>query len=681
MKSLHYIIGFLVCALFFSCEAEEIIREGEKEQITPEEDGTYLINPEDTAGIVVPEGYRLVLFPGVKKQTRANATGTNTQVKHLQYLIYQKDGVGTYKQIKQTVLSKPESWPSKVPAIPLEENKEYRVVFLGNIDKSLFGSTQTEDLLTGVGEGTNYADARIHLPQVEFDDTNLFYMANSTFDTKAGSITDNSVYVPITLKRIVNKVEICKEPLKDTSKDYTQDNLIEQVLGEKITPKLGSTGGALHRGIAASIDTLVMAMVYVGTKGCASEADNYYTTNPTTYPVLKYRYNNIGIGKEYQLPALKSSLDDIATTVKVDKGDASLIKEDFNYANSDMTQNLIIKLAQYIYDYYHKGLIDDTVNDDLFGNTGNGNISGLWTSNVAYIENSYQDGLIFYFSDDLSVGKLNTLLTNELTTSFKTMVNADDVTDKVKNDFKPWLSNLYKVIVNRMPSVITFDLKVVEYLKETELALLMKKKPSEAYKGSTISVISLGTPDANNPSIDEKLTISKILGSYTTQGWDGNITKPLSSEGRKNILLNTTLTAKQAANKYRKCVNSVNNVNLKDWSKSTTKTYPIEYKLNTLLSQESTAPLFLSEVDKSGVNYKYSLFVNGNELCFEVRCARASNLVTLYSDICKRLKERIGYSSANSYITWIQLPEVKDNLNDYTSGWTITDENYNTVSE
>lgn len=681
MKSLHYIIGFLVCALFFSCEVEEIIREGEKEQITPEEDGTYLINPEDTAGIVVPEGYKLVLFPGVKKQTRANATGTNTQVKHLQYLIYQKDGEGTYKQIKQAVLSKPESWPSKVPAIPLEENKEYRVVFLGNIDKSLFSSTQTDDLLTGVGEGTNYADAQIHLPQVEFDDTNLFYMANSIFDTKAGSITDNSVYVPITLKRIVNKVEICKEPLKDTSKDYTQDNLIEQVLGEKIIPKLGSTGGALHRGIAASIDTLVMAMVYVGTKGCASEADNYYTTNPTTYPVLKYRYNNIGIGKEYQLPALKSSLDDIATTVKVDKGDGSLIKEDFNYANSDMTQNLIIKLAQYIYDYYHKGLIDDTVNDDLFGNTGNGNISGLWTSNVAYIENSYQDGLIFYFSDDLSVGKLNTLLTTELTTSFKTMVNADDVTDKVKNDFKPWLSNLYKVIVNRMPSVITFDLKVVEYLKETELALLMKKKTSEAYKGSTISVISLGTPDANNPSIDEKLTISEILGSYTTQGWDGNITKPLSSEGRKNILLNTTLTVEQTANKYRKCVNSVNNVNLKDWSKSTTKTYPIEYKLNTLFSQESTAPLFLSEVDKSGVNYKYSLFVNGNELCFEVRCARASNLVTLYSDICKRLKERIGYSSANSYITWIQLPEVKDNLNDYTSGWTITDENYNTVSE
>ena len=221
----------------------------------------------------------------------------------------------------------------------------------------------------------------------------------------------------------------------------------------------------------------------------------------------------------------------------------------------------------------------------------------------------------------------------------------------------------------------------MEYLKETELALLMKKKTSEAYKGSTISVISLGTPDANNPSIDEKLTISEILGSYTTQGWDGNITKPLSSEGRKNILLNTTLTVEQTANKYRKCVNSVNNVNLKDWSKSTTKTYPIEYKLNTLFSQESTAPLFLSEVDKSGVNYKYSLFVNGNELCFEVRCARASNLVTLYSDICKRLKERIGYSSANSYITWIQLPEVKDNLNDYTSGWTITDENYNTVSE
>ena len=700
MKSLHYIIGFLVCALFFSCEVEEIIREGEKEQITPEEDGTYLINPEDTAGIVVPEGYKLVLFPGVKKQTRANATGTNTQVKHLQYLIYQKDGEGTYKQIKQAVLSKPESWPSKVPAIPLEENKEYRVVFLGNIDKSLFSSTQTDDLLTGVGEGTNYADAQIHLPQVEFDDTNLFYMANSIFDTKAGSITDNSVYVPITLKRIVNKVEICKEPLKDTSKDYTQDNLIEQVLGEKITPKLGSTGGALHRGIAASIDTLVMAMVYVGTKnsstdaGRAAKADAFWEQDKLSYPVLKYRYNNIGAGKEFQLPTNFNSktLDEINTSREAWH---TGLKRSCEYAYIDdtggFTQNAIVRLAQNVYDFFHKGIDNNETNDGLFGN--NGAIPNTWSiAPVASIDVDYKGICTFRFEASSSTTNLGYLLLTDFTALFKNMVNAEDVTAKLKRDFNPLgiRNAVYSVQVNRMPSVVNFDLEVTGFLNEgksTELYLTMKPA---GYKGPSISVVSLGSPA-------DQLTIQAVGKGYSGI-WDGNIlTVPKGGTSSQSTILQNgeSLSAIQRPNVYKKCVYSTGTVDLNNWDQTVGgKYYPIMFENYSYQGLDagikfgipsivgtSDGCFVITEKDDPEANYKNTLYINGEVLAPGMLHGTAQNLVSIYSDIQKALRVRTNYLSNTSHIAWIELPVVKDNLNDYTSGWTITNENYNTVSE
>ena len=171
----------------------------------------FYINPEDTAGIIVPEGYSLVVFPGSRAMTRATA---ENRITHLQYIIYQKDGTGNWIQhlANRKVTQDLSSWPIKAIAISLPINKEYKVVFLGNVDKSVFGSNQTEEILTGTGVGTNYSDARIVLPRVEFTDRNMYYLAKGDFNTNNGTAT-----VDVLLKRIVSRNDITREALQDAT--------------------------------------------------------------------------------------------------------------------------------------------------------------------------------------------------------------------------------------------------------------------------------------------------------------------------------------------------------------------------------------------------------------------------------------------------------------------------------
>ena len=201
MKQQKYIFAILLSFVLFSCEKEELaIDNGEFP-----EDNEYFINPEDTAGIIVPKGYSLVMFPGSQLMTRA--TTNDHRITHLQYIIYQKDDAGNYIQFEpnKTVQGDLTSWPLKVIARVLPEGKDYKVVFLGNVNKTTLNTTS--EVLTGTGKGSNYNDARILLPRVEFTATNMYYMASSEFTT------DMTKYVPITLKRIVSRNDITKEGL------------------------------------------------------------------------------------------------------------------------------------------------------------------------------------------------------------------------------------------------------------------------------------------------------------------------------------------------------------------------------------------------------------------------------------------------------------------------------------
>lgn len=224
MMKRFYILSAIVCSLFFaSCEKEEMNFNQKDSEQTGNED--YIINPEDTAGIVVPDGYSLVVFPGSKAQTRAAITGTTDRISHLRYLIYSEEG-GVYKYYKEKVVFSDggnKTWPQSpiIEVLPTSTGQKYKVVFLGNVDAGLFGG---EEVLSGTGIGTAYADARINQPSIgKFNEKNLFHWFSSNpFDPS----TDDGKIVPVLLQRIVNRnvLRTYGIPVEVAAGDPSKDN-------------------------------------------------------------------------------------------------------------------------------------------------------------------------------------------------------------------------------------------------------------------------------------------------------------------------------------------------------------------------------------------------------------------------------------------------------------------------
>lgn len=214
MKRL-YMLSVAAALFFAACEKEDMTFE-QPQSPAQGGSGDYIINPEDTAGIVIPEGCGLVVFPG-KMQTRA-VSGESDRITTLSILLYKHDGTD-FKYYKTEKIDAPKSWPLKA-ATNITEIGKYRAVFVGNMDATLFGN---EEVLTNVGEGYSYSDARINLPSISlFNEKNLFHWCSSQeFElTKENPVAT----VPILLQRIVTRSSLTTygipENITVTGKDY-----------------------------------------------------------------------------------------------------------------------------------------------------------------------------------------------------------------------------------------------------------------------------------------------------------------------------------------------------------------------------------------------------------------------------------------------------------------------------
>lgn len=284
MKRLYIYTAIIGSILFSSCEKEIMsIEKGQPDDNHPD----YIINPEDTAGIIVPDGYSLVIFPGSKVQTRAAINGESNRISHLKYLIYQDDGTGAYKLLKEkTVFSTPgtKTWPYTAQTELLPSGKTYKVVFLGNVDSSLFD----EEVLTGTATNANYAEARIHLPSKGFSDTNMFHWFRSDPFTPASDAANNNI-IPVTLQRIVSRYRIIKEQLDENyssgnyRKDYYSQLLDKQLKDDFFTGRQSLFAKSLKAAIA---EDLIKSILYVVEKRKGSAID------ATTYPVKTWYDSN-----------------------------------------------------------------------------------------------------------------------------------------------------------------------------------------------------------------------------------------------------------------------------------------------------------------------------------------------------------------------------------------------------
>lgn len=174
----------------------------------------------------VPEGFMKVTFStggGMSRAELKPVNGADIRIQHLQYVIYQKQQDGsetTYGKDngRVTVFSGKTSsqWPYPVSII-LPKGEDFRIVFLGNVDKSCFDGENAELLTLGDG---NYSDARIHAPSNPggFNDNNLYYWANVAFDTKSD---ENSQDLSATLQRIVSQSVLTTQGIPEGFNDFS----------------------------------------------------------------------------------------------------------------------------------------------------------------------------------------------------------------------------------------------------------------------------------------------------------------------------------------------------------------------------------------------------------------------------------------------------------------------------
>lgn len=462
MKQKKYIFAILLSLVLFSCEKDELVI-GNGSLPNGDE---YFINPEDTAGIIVPEGYSLVMFPGSQLMTRAITD--DHRISHLQYIIYQKDDAGNYIQFESNKIVNGDltSWPLKVIARVLPDNKDYKVVFLGNVDKATLNTTS--DVLTGTGKGSNYNDARILLPRVEFTGTNMYYLATAAFTTEA------TKYVPITLKRIVSRNDITKEGLSGKYAEKVTDEtdyknaywkqLVETKLKECIFT--GKKSAFKYQLAEALKKNIIYPLVYIGLNKPEDA-----TTIEQEYKVVK-KYNE-------EWDSYKPGDLYLPYLAEVPKVYPQLV--DSKYAN-----NLCIRYAQYLYDTF----IEEESKDPLAVTKA---LEAIFTDNIQYVENNIGVKCI-----DAAVSKVITAL------------NATYPKSGVLVPWRFMQSNFYSSvdISSQLPAAVDFDLNATVF-ENTGEKFYRFNVAQDNISDKYISIITLGEPSTSS-------NILKISKLYTT---------------------------------------------------------------------------------------------------------------------------------------------------------------------
>lgn len=472
MKHLNYIFVFILSFFFFSCEKDEFSANS-----NTKENEEYYINPEDTAGIIVPEGFSMVYFSGNKSMTRANV---ETRVQHLRYIIYQSDTQnGTYKLAYNVVVpqSQLSSWPVKGIIYFVPKNKYYKVAFLGNIDKSVFSSDQNEDVLLGVGNNNNFEDARIILPRVEFSDNNMYYFTSVSFDSfdKSGK---GIVYAPITLQRIVSRNDITKEGLtadyigEATNNDTYLTAYWRQIIKTKLKGSIFTEENSSFRyqmGEALK-NNLIYPLVYTGLAN-ASDADRL----TSSYPVVQHYLN------EWNISNAPSTFPDVVNGLRT-------IYPEFMASGNNYGNNFCIHYAQYLYDTF---VADNSIDPQALTN----GLNSIYTKDIFYNDPQVID-------PNGSV----TRAINKIIALFKA--------NYTSGELYPWRNmrdNHAIVEINTivpMPGGIDFNKQIDNnYNKSGRVYYSLKDNGYSTDK--YISLVSLGNESTNT----NKLSVSKIYTS------------------------------------------------------------------------------------------------------------------------------------------------------------------------
>lgn len=616
MKHAKYIFAVLLC-IFFSCEKEEYpnrSQEGNEDE--------YYIHPEDTAGVVVPEGYSLVVFPG-NRTTKA----VETRIQHLRYLIYQKDDAGNYLLIENTKVNRDLStWPVTGIATSVPRNHEYKVVFLGNVDKSVF-SGQTDDLLTGTGKNASYQNARILLPNVEFTDNNMYYLTQKAFDTNVTE-SESAVIVPVTLKRIVSRNDITKAGLSDAyaegvTDDATYKNAYwKQLIKEKLVNDIFlNTNSTFRYQVAEGMKRyLIYPLIYVG---LANPADA--NAQAANYSAIA-QYN-----KEWE------------TLYKPDKAYIGYLdnihKKYSSHTINNYPNNIFIRYSQYLYDVFIENK-DNVALKNMLSQIYNDNIEITEVGSVTTTQKSI----------DAAIGKVITAFNNTYTSgSLLPLRNLE--------------YKRYSIVQTNttLPGAVDFDLNPDVTLAESAGSKNYRIKTAPDNKSDNyISIVTLGEPQSST----NKLGISQIKSGQS----GGTTIHEVQTVGED--IFNTPFEAGYFhRNKKTVTTQSITSASLAHPETVLNNSYQqkIEVSIYNLFYNQMKAKKVAGDIQ---IGDSYGIAVTTSLLVDDVRDIQYSVLNVLTSKYVDMSGDKTTMSFP--FVTFVS-PDISSANLQVTTGWTVNE--------
>ena len=244
----------------------------------------------------LPEGTFVVDYSVSDGETsRAGEEGSrpNTSISSLLYLLYDSEGQ-LVKEREIPGIGKDTKWPLTRENMSWEQREAlkdtlnvgstYTAVFLANVNRTLFGETQTTELLQNKD---NLMEAVLYLPQTPFTDSNMYYLWKEKLEYAqpegaSDDSRDNPLSKKIILRRLVSRIDMERVEIKDdavkTGMGTNFDKLLEDGLNNALKKNVNSMKQDGNITLNNNCDNLLKLLkVKVGTKDAENTiaGDNY----------------------------------------------------------------------------------------------------------------------------------------------------------------------------------------------------------------------------------------------------------------------------------------------------------------------------------------------------------------------------------------------------------------------
>lgn len=174
----------------------------------------------------------------------------NKRIRSLLYLLYDSEN----KLVKERVIpdiDEQTTWPLQRATMTwkqrealkdtLDVNSSYTAVFIANADKTLFGDTQTDEVLAGK---ENLSTLILKLPQTPFADNNMYYFWSGAIsyekpgDAISDDSRDNPVSENIVLRRLVSRIDMERKEITDEVIKNGFGDRFDELLKKELTRNL-----------------------------------------------------------------------------------------------------------------------------------------------------------------------------------------------------------------------------------------------------------------------------------------------------------------------------------------------------------------------------------------------------------------------------------------------------------